>query len=189
MRQADTPLFPLPCGVLFMWRHKPYLSAFLLGLGSLLLVGPSPAIGQEKKKDAGVLLSKTDSLADSDPKDTKLTDSHRKLYKIKLTEGKVYRIDLSSKDFDTYLRLEDAKGKEVAFNDDIDLANKILDSRIIYVAPKSGEYRIIATTYDAAKTGLFVLEVTMASEAEAKEARFLARVESFWDKPRAEQKK
>src|ERR1019366_5282233 len=100
-----------------MLQPKPFLLAILLGLGSLLLVGAPKALGAEKKKDDCVLLSETDSLADSDAKDTKLKGSHRKIYKITLTEGKVYRIDLSSKDFDAFLRLENPKGKEVAFND------------------------------------------------------------------------
>ena len=174
-----------------MLKHKPYLLAFLLALGCLCLANAPAANGKEKKAygDKDVLLSKTDSLTEKDGNDTKQTASYRKVYKVKLLEGKAYKIDLSSKDFDTYLRLENAAGKEVAFNDDIDTANKILDSRIIYLAPKTGEYTVIATTFDPAKSGTFVIEVSLATAAEAKDALAQRRVETFWDSPRAEQKK
>src|SRR5262249_17921184 len=39
-------------------------------------------------------------------------------YSIQFAGGKTYRIDLRSKDFDPYLRLEDAWGKELATDDD-----------------------------------------------------------------------
>ena len=168
------------------------LTAFLVALGCLVTVHGPRVTGGEKKKEADgkVLFGKVDSLTADDEKDTKpqLSKSARKLYKVKLEEGKAYRIDLASKDFDTFLRLEDPAGKEVAFNDDIDLANKILDSRIIYVAPKTGEYRIIVTTYDPGKTGLFTLEMIYASDAEAKEARFLSRVARIGEAPLSLQK-
>ncbi|HYT89064.1 MAG TPA: PPC domain-containing protein [Gemmataceae bacterium] len=57
--------------------------------------------------------------------------------------GKTYVIDMSSPQFDTYLRLEDDKGKVVAENDDISPTN--LNSRIVFTAPKDGAYRIVAT--------------------------------------------
>jgi hypothetical protein len=41
---------------------------------------------------------------------------------VKLTAGKPAVIEMQSKRFDTYLRLEDAKGKTLAENDDIDTA-------------------------------------------------------------------
>ena len=47
-----------------MSKHHSYLLAFFLGLGGLLLVGAPRAIGQDKKD--GVLLTKTESLTDTD---------------------------------------------------------------------------------------------------------------------------
>jgi thiol-disulfide isomerase/thioredoxin len=156
--------------------HKSWWVAFLLGLGCLLLAGGPGAAGDKKEpgekkqagkedpqKSGGPLLSKEEELKADDEKDTKLTKSPRKVYKITLAEGKAYQIDLKSKDFDAVLRLEDADGKEVAFNDDF--APKSLDSRIVYKAPKGGEYKIIATCLDGA-TGKFRLTVVEASGAD-----------------------
>jgi thiol-disulfide isomerase/thioredoxin len=165
------------------------LAAVLIGSGCLLTSAAPSARAQEAKQEPAkgeMLLSKSESLTDDDEKDTKLKNSHRKVYKIKLSEGKAYRIDLNSKDFDTFLRLEDAKGKEVAFNDDVAPGN--LNSRILYFAAKSGEYSIIVTTYDA-KIGAFKLDVLPASPAETAEARLQTRLASFAEATPAEQKK
>jgi thiol-disulfide isomerase/thioredoxin len=51
---------------------------------------------------------------------------------------------------DPFLRLEDAKGEQLAFDDD---SGGQLNSRIIFKAPADGEYRIIATCYPDPKTG------------------------------------
>ena len=55
-------------------------------------------------------------------------NSPRKVYKVKLTEGKTYQIDLKSKDFDAVLRLEDPAGKEIAFNDDFEPGSLVLET-------------------------------------------------------------
>ena len=88
------------------------------------------------------LLSKNDVLKKDDEKDTKLDlkNSPRKVYPIKLEAGKAYQIDLKSADFDAFLRLEDAKGKEVAYNDD-DPAGSTTDSHITTVLPASGSLK------------------------------------------------
>jgi len=100
-------------------------------------------------------LNKNEELKADDEKDTKLTKSPRKVYKVKLAEGKTYQIDLKSKDFDAFLRVEDATGMEVAFNDDA-RGGGTYDSRVIYKPAKSGEYSIIATSLDS-KPGKFQL--------------------------------
>src|SRR5579859_6858425 len=100
-------------------------------LAGCLLSSAATTFAQEKGQEPAkgeMLLTKSESLTDKDEKDSKLKNSHRKAYAIKLTEGKAYRIDLNSKDFDTFLRLEDASGKEVALNDDVAPDN--LNSRI-----------------------------------------------------------
>lgn len=169
-------------------HRKIWLTAGLLALGCLVLTATPRAAGQDKK-EKDVLFGKAEHLTDKDGKDTKLKKSYARSYTVKLSQGKAYRIDLSSKDFDTFLRLEDAKGKEVGFNDDIDLSAKNLDSRLIYVAPKTGDYKIIVTTFAPNTTGLFVLEMKYADEKEAAEARFMSRVERFAESTPAEQKK
>src|SRR4051794_4157710 len=123
-------------------QNKAWVMVFLLGSACLLTT--STLSSAEEKK--GLLFTKKVELTADDDKDTKLKKSVCKVYTVKLTEGNAYRIDLSSEDFDTYLRVEDADGKEVAFNDDI--APDDLNSRLIYLAPKTGDYRLIVTSYD-----------------------------------------
>ena len=138
---------------------RTWLAVCLFVVGCFLLSGANVRAGGEKPKEtpkSGPLLAKEDELTDADEKDThpQLTTSPRKVYAIKLAEGKTYQIDLKSKDFDAVLRLEDSTGKEVAFNDDFQQGS--LDSRIVYTATKGGEYKIIATCLDQ-KTGKFKL--------------------------------
>ena len=71
--------------------------------------------------------------------------------------GKTYMIDMSSAQFDTYLRLEDDKGKVMAENDDISPEN--LNSRIIFNCKEGGNYRIVATSYRQAGRGAYVLTI------------------------------
>src|SRR5262245_16443356 len=89
------------------------LAASLLSLGCLLVAAAS-AVGGDKKP----ILSKVGVLSEDDPKDTKLKTSPSRNYTVKLTAGKTYQIDLRSSEFDSYLRLEDSAGKEVAEDDD-----------------------------------------------------------------------
>ena len=76
-------------------------------------------------------------------------------YHLKMTAGKTYMIDMSSAQFDTYLRLEDDKGKVLAENDDISPQN--LNSRIIFPCKQDGSYRIVATSFQQAGRGTYVL--------------------------------
>jgi thiol-disulfide isomerase/thioredoxin len=165
------------------------VAALLVGCGFLLACAATPAPAQDKKEPGDVLFSKTDKLTADDEKDNgpQTSNSHRKVYTIKLTEGQAYRIDLTSKDFDTILRLENAAGKQLAFNDDVN--PPATDSRILFLAPKTGEYRLIATTYKPGDTGSFVLEVKPATPAETAEARLEARINDFAGSAPAEQKK
>ncbi len=146
----------------------------LVVLFTLTVGFPESTLADDKDK---VLFGKVDSLVESDSKDTKLKASRSKTYTVKLEAGVAYRIDLSSKDFDTFLRLESSTGKEVAFNDDF--AAKSLDSRIIFMPGKSGEFKLIVTAFKAAATGNFVLEMVRASDAEAVDARIDNQIETF----------
>jgi hypothetical protein len=130
---------------------------FVLAVVCLLAISLTATAG-------GPLLSKSAELSKDDEKDTKpeLKGSPRKVYSIALTAGKVYQIDLKSKDFDAYLRLEDAKGNEVAFNDDVNPSISF-DARIIYKPATSGDFKIIVTSFDA-KAGKFTLSVVEADK-------------------------
>ena len=117
--------------------------------------------GEKKKEEPAPILKKSDELKSSDEKDTKLTKSPRKTYVINFTAGKIYQIDVASKFFDTFLRLEDAKGQQVAFNDDADAST--FDSRIVVKPAQDGDYKIIVASSDG-KVGKFNLTVTEADK-------------------------
>jgi hypothetical protein len=78
-----------------------------------------------------------------------------KTYAIKMAKGKSYQIDMMSKDIDSFLRLEDSAGKELAKDDD---GGDGRNARIHFECREDGEYRIFATTYFGG-TGSFVLTV------------------------------
>jgi tyrosine-protein phosphatase YwqE len=78
----------------------------------------------------------------------KLTDKKTQIvHEIKLTAGKAVVILMNSNQFDTLLRLQDANGKLLAENDDIDTANKNTNSRILFIPKEDGVYRVIATSH------------------------------------------
>jgi hypothetical protein len=84
-----------------------------------------------------------------------------KVHEVKMAAGKSYQIDLVSGNFDSFLRLEDEDGKQLAQDDD---GGGFPNARIMFKAPKDGMYRIIATTFDG-KTGAYTLTVKKSSEA------------------------
>ena len=81
----------------------------------------------------------------------------KQIYEVKLFAGKTYIVDLESKQFDAYLRLEDAKGKVLAENDDISPTNQ--NSRIVFSASKDGAYRIVATSFETRGAGAYTMTV------------------------------
>lgn len=93
--------------------------------------------------------------ATSDAKDAVQTSSPCLVYGVKMAKGKSYQIDMTSKDLDSFLRLEDATLKELAKDDD---SGGGQNARINFTCPEDGEYRIIATTFFGG-TGSFTLTV------------------------------
>src|SRR5437879_4076034 len=96
------------------------------------------------------LLKVDGQLTRDDPVDPVLKKGFAKVYPVKLAAGAYYQIDLVSKDFDAYLRLEDGKGKQLAEDDD---SGGDLNSRIVYRPGKADTYQVIVTSFDADKTG------------------------------------
>jgi tetratricopeptide (TPR) repeat protein len=78
-------------------------------------------------------------------------------HELKMTAGTTYSIDMISTQFDTYLRVEDAKKKMLAENDDI--APNDLNSRIVFTAREDGVYRIIATSFQQRGRGAYTLVI------------------------------
>ena len=146
-------------------------SWFLRGLTGAALV--LAATGGARADDAKPILSKSDKLTDDDPMDKVKRTCHAKIYKIKLEADKTYRIDMTSREIDPFLRLEDADGKQLAFDDD---GGGFPNARIVYKAGVDGEYTIIATTFEnpqppLRKTGGFMLTVNLAGAVDLLEAR------------------
>ena len=78
--------------------------------------------------------------------------------KIELEKGKTYQINLSGRGKDgdeaedTILKLFDYKGNHIVTNDDIDTANRVYDSELIYTATATGTYYISASSYTSNPT-------------------------------------
>jgi thiol-disulfide isomerase/thioredoxin len=121
-----------------------------------LLIGGARADGGDKPADAKPILQVTAELTEKDARDKSANDCYCKIYPIELQAGVSYRIDLVSKDFDAFLRLEDSTGAQVAEDDD---SGGGLNARIVYKPAKSGQYKIIASTFKALETGKFKLTV------------------------------
>jgi tetratricopeptide (TPR) repeat protein len=84
----------------------------------------------------------------------KLTDAKTDAFhEVKLVAGSPVILVMQSKQFDTLLRLHDAKDNKLAENDDIDLANKNTNSRILFIPKEDGVYRIIATSFQQTGRG------------------------------------
>jgi hypothetical protein len=113
----------------------------------------SPAVGKIALKDGtGEVKGK---LEVSDPKDASREECYCKIYTIKLEAGKTYQLDCKS-DWDNWLRIEDAKGKQLAEDDD---SGGGTDAQIVFECKTAGEYRVIVTSFDAATTGDFIVTV------------------------------
>jgi hypothetical protein len=70
--------------------------------------------------------------------------------------GSLFTIDMASKEMDSFLRLEDSAGKQLATDDD---GAGNLDARIVFRPAKEDTYKIIATTMQPRQTGTFSLTV------------------------------
>jgi len=133
-----------------------FAMAFFLGVAAMLLLQTRGWAGEkgEKKPEKSGDVTINGELANTDDKDKVRTQCYCKTYKFKMTEGKSYQIDMKSTDVDSYLRLEDPQGTQVAADDD---GGGFPDARITYKAPKTGEYTIICTTFGDNSTGKFTM--------------------------------
>jgi hypothetical protein len=128
--------------------------------------------------DVTALANHASTLLGEDSLDTfpATKNSHRKVHRVTLKAGRSYQIDLTSSDFDTYLRLENSKREPLVYNDDIyypyddnsDPA-KNLNSRIVFTPAKDDSYRIIVTSYQKGATGRYALKVRPVAKAGTEE--------------------
>lgn len=140
----------------------------LLRIGMLLIITAAFGMqtqlraGDKKDKDGEKKTEKNDNITieaelnNADLKDKVLTQSYCKTYTYKMTQGRTYQIDMISKAFDAFLRLEDPKGTQVAQDDD---SGGMLNSRIIYKPTVTGDFTICAMSLGGGSTGKFTLLV------------------------------
>ncbi|HEX3315407.1 MAG TPA: serine protease [Gemmataceae bacterium] len=122
-------------------------------------------IGQQTLvKSAGgkIVFEKKSKISFGDPRDRLLEQSHFKAFPFDVKAGSTYTIDLSSKAFDAYLRLEDARKKVLAEDDD-GAARNSTDARIVYRANRDETLTIIATSFGPDQSGRFELTVREAA--------------------------
>src|SRR5262249_51894021 len=114
---------------------------------------PSPAVHLTL---VGGRAAVNDVLRETDGRDDRAPDRNvpARAYTLDLVAGKTYQIDLSSREFDSLLRLEGPAGDQVAQDDD---SGGNLDARIVYRCTQTGRYRVIATTLN--RGGNFGLQV------------------------------
>src|SRR5688572_3249537 len=124
-------------GIFMKTWQRVLVGSVALLVGAAVFAG-RPASAQE-------LLKVTDKLTADDPADKVKRNSKSKVHPFKMETGKGYKIELHSKDFDAYLRLENPEGNQVAFDDD---GAGFPNARLIHLASKDGEYRIIVTSFD-----------------------------------------
>ena len=151
---------------------KPSLSSFPyrlgLMLGLMLCSGPVAAQQVEPPPDnspTAPLLQESGSLS---PGDETLDDgSLYDTYSFEGRAGQSVTISVESEEFDTYLILLDAEGKQIADNDD-SAGNS--DSKIVATLTKDGIYKVIVNGYDANSQGGYALSISPASEADIRRA-------------------
>ncbi|MFO0964133.1 MAG: tetratricopeptide repeat protein [Gemmataceae bacterium] len=95
-----------------------------------------------------------------DPRDP-VTKNPRQVHSVKLRGGQLYdiRLDAVDKDLDPFLRVEDAAGKELGRDDD---SGGALNARLLFLAPKDGDYKLIVTAYKG--TGKYLLRAAESEE-------------------------
>ncbi len=88
-----------------------------------------------------------------------LSDKEKsRVHEFKMVEGRTYVLDLESAAFDTFLILEDAAGKKLAEDDDI-IEGVNTNSRLVFVAPTGGVYRLVATAFEQRGAGPYTLTI------------------------------
>jgi Ca2+-binding EF-hand superfamily protein len=77
---------------------------------------------------------------------------------LKLEQGKTYQIEHQSAAFQAYVHLEDSEGNQLAEHSSPDVGGMC---RLSFTAPKSGVFRLVATSAAGVRVGDFVLTVRL----------------------------
>jgi Tol biopolymer transport system component/heme/copper-type cytochrome/quinol oxidase subunit 2 len=106
----------------------------------------------------GTSPSSSSSLTDGDSVNDYLDYNTYTDYAVSLTAGQTLTVNMRSNNFDTYLYLLDANGREIAYNDD---GGTDTNSLLTYTANAAGTYYIRAYSYVGNGSGNFSLDVTI----------------------------
>src|SRR4051794_24864482 len=112
-----------------MWTRSPAVAA-------LLLSAVAPLRGGDGKDKADAPQVFRGTLDPKDPPDRLLKKSPHKVHEVEFQAGKRYRIDLQSKEFEAFLRLEDGQGKRLAHHD-----GGGQDAWLLFAPQEGGAYR------------------------------------------------
>ena len=104
-------------------------------------------------RELPVVMSVTDELT---PRDPTQNDISHKTFDVKLTAGRRYIIEMESDAFDAFVKLLNPDGAIIAFNDECGTQN---NSRLVFEAVRTENYRIVATSFGPNATGAFTLTV------------------------------
>ena len=110
--------------------------------------GPAMSVGAQAKIIR-------DKLTATSERDTS-TGSFRKAHLFALKANQTYVIDLSSSAFEAYVRVEDSRGQTLV-QDDAGAVGR--NAHLVWVAPASENYRVVATTFVAGGTGAYTLQI------------------------------
>jgi S1-C subfamily serine protease/HEAT repeat protein len=106
-----------------------------------------------RAKDDGIsLIDRIDIFSPPD----RVRKSRCNVYSFFMIKGEKFTIDMISRDFDAFLRLENSLGRQLA--DDNDSGGK-KNARIVFTVPANDNYRVIATSFDN-KMGEYQLKIT-----------------------------
>ncbi|HYV36656.1 MAG TPA: TlpA disulfide reductase family protein [Gemmataceae bacterium] len=127
---------------------------------ALLVLMPAAAgfgqVGGKKEKDTTI----AGKLTENDPKD-KVRNSASQVHVVNMKAGNAYTITMVSKEFDSFLRLEDKDGKQLAEDDD---SGGDLNAQIVFPCRKDGDYRVICCAF--AENGMGNYTLTVKSSAD-----------------------
>jgi len=83
-------------------------------------------------------------------------------YPLELIEGQAVELTMTSDDFDTYLMVQPPEGDSIE-NDDVSPSD--FNSRLVFVAPKTGTYTVVATSSMADEAGTYHVRARIESTA------------------------
>ncbi|HZZ80127.1 MAG TPA: hypothetical protein VFE62_16555 [Gemmataceae bacterium] len=116
------------------------------GVGTVVVITSKDKGGNPIARN-GVVLDQAGVLTANDPPDPTVGGNRMrmKVFNVHMVPEKTYTINMTSNDFDAYLRLESPTRQRLAEDDD---SGGGLNSRIIFRPTQAGPHRVIATSWN-----------------------------------------